>query len=250
MQKLPGKCPACGGALRITALRCCECGLELKNDFPPSRFDRLDNEQYAFLLSFLRARGNLKNLQNEMQISYPTAKKRLEELLVMLDLTDDPRGRSDMCEVIDVKKWATNAVSTKASEIVKCKLKECGGRAIVHTARGLPCEIWAVQNGDAFASDKLPQFNYRYEVFDVIVDLLVANGGCAKKGNGRNHKLGEPECDETTVVGAIAKNYAGKSDGDSVYDPVFVLAAVLEWAEIAQNERGQLTLFPSYISRL
>ena len=81
--------------------------------------------------------------------------------------------------------------------------------------------------------------NYEYRVFDVIVELLLENGGRARKGNGRNYKLGEPECDETTVVGAIAKYYAGKKYGDSVFDPVFVFAAVLEWAGIAHNERGK-----------
>lgn len=81
--------------------------------------------------------------------------------------------------------------------------------------------------------------NYEYRVFDVIVELLLANGGRARKGNGRNYKLGEPECDETTVVGTIAKKYAGKKNGESVFDPVFVFAAVLEWAGIAHNERGE-----------
>ena len=51
-------------------------------------------------------------------------------------------------------------------------------------------------------------------------------------------------------MGAIALNYAGKKLGDSVFDPVFVLAAVLEWAGIANNERGELVLTQSYRSML
>ena len=137
----------------------------------------------------------------------------------------------------------------KASEIVKAKLLENGGHVTVYTARGLPCEIWADSDGKSFVSDKLPiKPNYEYTVFDVIVELLVANGGRAKKGNGRNYKLGHPNCDEHTVVGAVAKNYAGKKVGDSVFDPVFVLAAVLEWAGIAHNGRGELVLTQQYLS--
>ena len=60
--------------------------------------------------------------------------------------------------------------------------------------------------------------------------------------------MGEPECDETTVVGTITKKYAGKKNGESVFDPVFVFAAVLEWAGIAHNERGELVLTQSYRS--
>lgn len=62
--------------------------------------------------------------------------------------------------------------------------------------------------------------------------------------------MGEPECDETTVVGAIGKYYWGKEDGESVLDPVFVVAAVLEWAGIARNERGELSLTSHYRSML
>lgn len=90
----------------------------------------------------------------------------------------------------------------------------------------------------------------RKSIYDIVVDLLLANGGKARKGNGRNHKMGEPECDETTVVGAIGKYYWGKEDGESVLDPVFVVAAVLEWAGIARNERGELSLTSYYRSML
>lgn len=143
--------------------------------------------------------------------------------------------------------WSVQKNSNKASDIIKQMLIDHGGRVVVHTARGLPCEIRAAPDGVSFLSDKLPSNPpYRYEVFDVIVDLLISQGGRARKGNGRNFKLGESSCDETTVVGAIGYNYAHKKTGASVFDPVFVLAAVLEWAGIASNERGELILTASY----
>jgi len=150
-----------------------------------------------------------------------------------------------------MKNLVADRSSVKASDIIKTRLLDHGGRIIVHTARGLPCEITAHSDGKSFVSKKLPaKPAYEYKVFDTIVDLLLANGGRARKGNGRNHKLGHPECNENTVVGAIALNYRGQKPGDSVYDPVFVLAAVLEWAGIASNERGELVLTQSYRSML
>ncbi|MCH5261247.1 MAG: hypothetical protein J1F18_15985 [Lachnospiraceae bacterium] len=143
--------------------------------------------------------------------------------------------------------WHVPEGSKKASDIIKRKLMENNGRVIVYTARGLPCEIRAASDGVSFLSNKLPiNPPWRYEVFDVIVDLLISQGGRARKGNGRNYKLGETECDETTVVGAIGYQYWKRKNGDSVYDPVFVLAAVLEWAGIANNERGELVLTAGY----
>ena len=112
----------------------------------------------------------------------------------------------------------------------------------VYTARGLPCEIYAESDGTTFTSDKLPvKPAYDYKVFDDIVELLIKQGGRAKKGNGRNYKLGEPGCEENTVVGTIAL-HRGRTIGESVFDPVFVMAAILEWAGIAKNGRGELIL--------
>ena len=249
MKKLISQCPCCNETLKIATLQCPECGMEMKNNFELSAFDRLSNEQYAFLIAFLQERGNLKNVQSELDISYPTAKKKLEDLLVALELTQGKDAHET--EEIDMSNLVVNHNSTDASEIIKAKLLSSGGRVIVYSARGLPCEIWADADGKSFVSNKLPiKPNYEYRVFDVIVELLLANGGRARKGNGRNYKLGEPECDETTVVGAIAKNYAGKKNGESVFDPVFVFAAILEWAGIAHNERGELVLTQNYRSML
>ena len=89
MSTLISKCPSCRADLEISVLRCPECGLELKNNFELSAFDRLSSEKAAFLLAFLRNRGNLKNLQSEMQISYPLAKKKLDELLIDLGIADE-----------------------------------------------------------------------------------------------------------------------------------------------------------------
>lgn len=245
MSKTISICPACQNKLHIATLACSECGLELRNTFDLSPFDQLTSEHSAFLLCFLRNRGNLKNVQAELQISYPTAKRKLDEILIALNLyEEDPIAES---EEIDMFKWFTDTKSTKASEIIKTKLKACGGRVIVHTIRGLPCEIRVAPDGVSFISDKLPiSPSYEFTVFDTIVELLEKQNGRARKGNGRNYKLGEENCDDTTVVGYIAKHYTGKKDGSSVFDPVFVLAAVLEWADIAKNEPGELVLTASY----
>lgn len=43
-------------------------------------------------------------------------------------------------------------------------------------------------------------------------------------------------------MGAVAINYFGKSQGESCYDPVFVLAAVMDWTGVATNMRGYIQL--------
>ena len=251
MQKPLIECPSCHGELHISALCCPDCGMELKSSFELSMFDKLSPDLNSFLLSFLRCRGNLKCVQNELQISYPTAKKKLDDLLFSLNLTEPDESKLMEWEKPDMSNWLFDSNSTEASEIIRSKLIANGGRAVVHTASGLPCEIRMTADGMSFSSDKLPaNINFRFGIFDIVVDLLIANNGRARKGNGRNHKLGEPDCDETTVVGYIGKHYFGKKDGESVLDPVFVLASVLEWAEIANNGRGEISLTTSYRAML
>lgn len=247
MQKMISGCPSCGGKLNATVLQCLNCGLELHGTFQLSPFDLLTTEQTEFLISFLTQRGNISAVQGKLGVSYLTAKKKLEDVLIALKLTDDTSDAEVREEVVDMLNWSVPQNSNKASNIIKQMLIENGGRVIVHTARGLPCEVQVAPDGISFLSDKLPgNPPYRYEVFDVIVELLISQGGHARKGNGRNFKLGEPNCDETTVVGAIGYNYAHKETGASVFDPVFVLAAILEWAGIVSNERGELVLTASY----
>lgn len=250
MKKRISKCPACGDNLVIATLQCPDCGLELKSNFPISPFDQLSEEQYEFLLLFLRNEGNLKSVQQKLGINYTVAKKMLHETLSALGLTTDKTSDNNKMEEKDMITWHTDKNSNKASEIIKTKLKDCGGRVIVHTARDLPCEIWVTKDGSGFASDKLPNVHYGFDIFDTIVDLLLAQNGRARKGNGRNYRVGAPECDETTVIGTIAINYFGKTVGESTFDPVFVLAAVLDWAGIADNGRGELILTADYLAKL
>ena len=245
MKKLISKCPCCDKTLRITTLQCPECGMEMKNDFELSVFDRLNNEQYMFLVAFLQQRGNLKNVQSELGVSYPTAKKKLDDLLVALELAS--AEEEALLGEIDMSNLVVNHNSTDASEIIKSKLMACGGRTMVRLQRGDLCEIFITPEGKFMCPKLIP---YDFEVFDVIVKLLLNSPGYrAKKGNARAAKLGEPGCEENTAAGAVLL-FMGKKPGESGLDPVFVLAAVLDWAGIAHNERGELALAQNYRSML
>jgi hypothetical protein len=85
-------CPVCTGALAVTRLHCAECGTTLEGRFGVGRFGRLDKDQLALLESFLRSRGNLRDMERELGISYPTVRNRVEALVRALGLADDPAG--------------------------------------------------------------------------------------------------------------------------------------------------------------
>jgi hypothetical protein len=83
-------CPVCAGELTITRLHCRACGSALEGEFGVGRFGRLDREQLGLLESFLRSRGNLKSMERELGISYPTVRGRVDALVRTLGYGDAP----------------------------------------------------------------------------------------------------------------------------------------------------------------
>src|SRR3990172_599008 len=93
-------CPVWEGAPAITRLHCRSCGAALEGEFGVGRFGRLSREQLSLLESFLRSRGNLKELERELGISYPTVRGRVEALLRALGRADEA-GAPDGDESLD-----------------------------------------------------------------------------------------------------------------------------------------------------
>jgi hypothetical protein len=81
-------CPVCSSELFVTRLQCRGCGTAIEGDFSVGRFGRLSRDQLALLESFLRARGNLKELERELKLSYPTVRARIDALVRALGLAD------------------------------------------------------------------------------------------------------------------------------------------------------------------
>jgi hypothetical protein len=96
-------CPVCASELAVTRLHCRSCGTTLEGDFSVGRFGRLNRDQVVLLESFLRSRGNLRDMERELGISYPTVRSRVEALVRALGF--GPRADSD--ETDDVAADAT-----------------------------------------------------------------------------------------------------------------------------------------------
>jgi hypothetical protein len=83
---LPAHCPVCNGNLSVTRLECPSCGAEVTGEFTLSRLATL-REPYASLIEmFLRVRGNVKEMERDLGLSYPTVRARLEEALTAAGL--------------------------------------------------------------------------------------------------------------------------------------------------------------------
>ena len=88
-------CPVCSGQLAVTRLRCGECGTTIEGEFTVGRFGRLAKDQLVVLESFLRSRGNLRDMERELGISYPTVRARVEALVRALGFGPRDGGVED-----------------------------------------------------------------------------------------------------------------------------------------------------------
>ena len=78
------KCPVCSEELTISRLHCEYCGIEISGEFALTKLAKLSKEQLMFIEIFLKNQGSIKSVEKDMNISYPTVKKMLNEILAVL----------------------------------------------------------------------------------------------------------------------------------------------------------------------
>ncbi len=89
MRKVLEECPSCGGEVEITRVSCTNCDTEVTGRFAPCRFCRLPPETAQFLELFVRNRGNVKEMERELGISYWIIRSRINELIKDLGFETD-----------------------------------------------------------------------------------------------------------------------------------------------------------------
>jgi len=77
----PRKCPVCASELALTRLSCDSCHTELSGHFQACEFCSLTVEDRDLLRVFLSSRGNIKELERHLGVSYPTARSRFDAVL-------------------------------------------------------------------------------------------------------------------------------------------------------------------------
>jgi hypothetical protein len=77
----PRKCPVCASELALTRLSCDSCHTELSGHFQACEFCSLTVEDRDLLRVFLSSRGNMKELERHLGVSYPTARSRFDAVL-------------------------------------------------------------------------------------------------------------------------------------------------------------------------
>ena len=103
MARLVSTCPSCDGQMEVRRLECPACGVGVDGHFEAGPLAGLSRDQLAFVEVFLRSRGKIKDVEDELGISYPTVVGRLNDLLASMGYAagEDPRDAERRQQVLD-----------------------------------------------------------------------------------------------------------------------------------------------------
>lgn len=75
------KCPVCSSKMYIQSLHCDRCNTTINGKFEFNKFSKLGKEQLHFAEIFIKNRGNIKEIEKELGVSYPTVRKYLDSII-------------------------------------------------------------------------------------------------------------------------------------------------------------------------
>lgn len=117
IHRAPTNCPVCSDTLITLRLGCPTCGTEVSGAFASCPYCRLSEQDLQTLEVFLRSRGNMREVQTHLGVSYPTARQRFAGLLARLGLAEPEPAVSEADVLADLA--AGRLTVAQAEELLK-----------------------------------------------------------------------------------------------------------------------------------
>ena len=102
MNTLPTRCPLCGGEVTVTRIYCRDCDTTIEGRFAGGPFSQLTQEQLSFVEMFIRSEGKITRMEVELDLSYPTIRNRLHEVIRALGY--EPGGEEPITGLTDTER--------------------------------------------------------------------------------------------------------------------------------------------------
>lgn len=122
MVKNLDKCISCGRELVIKEYECEKCGINVRGNFRQDKFSRLSQEERDFIEVFVMKRGNFKEVEKALNISYPTVRNRLDRVIESLGhKVESSHGRLEILQMLD-----NGEISSEEAAVLLENLNESG----------------------------------------------------------------------------------------------------------------------------
>lgn len=117
--KVIGKCPVCSHQLKVVKLHCNHCHTSIEGSFELDKFSYLSKDEMYFVEIFLKNRGNIKEIEKDLGVSYPTVRRTLDQVIESLGYNVKPDTKSiSNIEVLE-KLEKGEITSDEAFELLK-----------------------------------------------------------------------------------------------------------------------------------
>jgi hypothetical protein len=99
MHPIPSQCPICGGEISVTRIHCRDCNTSIEGQFYSRTFSQLTPKQMEFVETFIRLEGKITHMEKELNLSYPTIRKMLHDVIRALGY--EPGGEDELAELTE-----------------------------------------------------------------------------------------------------------------------------------------------------
>ncbi len=113
MRPAPTNCPNCQSEIEVARLHCISCDTSIEGHFAMGQFSNLTPDQLEFVFTFVRCEGKINRMEQELNLSYPTIRNRLHEVIRALGY--EP-GKDESAEV-DAEKRSSAIADLEAGKI-------------------------------------------------------------------------------------------------------------------------------------
>lgn len=114
-------CPYCGTAMAVTRMSCGQCHVAIEAVFPMSRMAGLPVEHQRFIEMFVLAGGNLKEIAEQVGVSYPTVRSRLDKVIESLrtEIGKTQRVKGNVLDAVETKPASNRPTAADAAKLIK-----------------------------------------------------------------------------------------------------------------------------------
>jgi hypothetical protein len=107
-----GRCPICDQVLEVTRLYCRHCDSSVEGHFSLGRFHRLTPRQLDFVETFVRCEGKINRVEEELDVSYPTVRNRLREVIHALGYEVRDEAEQDAARLSVLERLASGEINS------------------------------------------------------------------------------------------------------------------------------------------
>ena len=224
---------------------------------PNTRFDALTPEQQEFLTSYVKHRGELHDVVKELAIPGNTGYETTYNANMILLDVQRALGVPDKDYENYIPTWPYTSIQhPKASDVVRAvyhhnKLSHgfhaplyCYPPANDYSCVRLFCRDNQIECESEVNIQEIKRMHrsYRYEVLDMIVELLIDNLGSAQKGS----QTGKNAYAQGTIAAYYNTHVLDKSVCKSYEGKLSVYYAILKAAGIISDDKNNISLTAQY----